>query len=104
MESGPKNAVVAFAARLYVQFLLAEDTQVSFAAKQALVRSLRPRVKRRRVVVPPSQPSSSPTKTDQQGPSDAVARAFREAQEELEEVLAAEAEVAAMAQHFQAQG
>lgn len=36
---------VDFATQIYAKFLLAEDVSVAFAAKQALVRALRPKVK-----------------------------------------------------------
>ncbi|KFM56803.1 E3 ubiquitin-protein ligase UBR4, partial [Stegodyphus mimosarum] len=43
---------VSLATKLYVKLLLCEDTVVSFAAKQALIRVLRPRVRRRKVFIP----------------------------------------------------
>ena len=46
---------VPLAAQFYSQFLMADNIQVSFAAKQALVRVLRPRIRRRRVA-PPTPP------------------------------------------------
>jgi E3 ubiquitin-protein ligase UBR4 len=55
---------VPFAAQLYSQFLMADNVQVSFAAKQALIRVLRPRVRRRRVFAPtpPRCPSPDPNR------------------------------------------
>ncbi|QQP38246.1 Protein purity of essencelike [Caligus rogercresseyi] len=38
---------------LYVGFLLSSNIQVSFASKQALIRILRPKVRRRRVATSP---------------------------------------------------
>ncbi|CAD6222096.1 GSCOCG00011717001-RA-CDS, partial [Cotesia congregata] len=40
------------AAKLYIQFLLSSDTAVSFSAKQAIAKALKPRFKRGRVYVP----------------------------------------------------
>ena len=39
---------ISFAAQIYAQFLMAENKQVSFAAKQALIRVLRPKSRRRK--------------------------------------------------------
>ena len=47
-SSGSAEGSVCFAAQIYAQFLMAENQQVSFAAKQALVRVLRPKIRRRR--------------------------------------------------------
>lgn len=40
------------AAKLYLQLLLSSDTVISFNAKQAIIRVLKPRFKRRRVYIP----------------------------------------------------
>ena len=40
------------AAKLYLQLLLSSDTIVSFTAKQAIIKVLRPRYKRCRVYIP----------------------------------------------------
>ena len=44
--------LVPFAAPLYARFLIAENTQVCFAAKQALIRALRPKIRKRKVFIP----------------------------------------------------
>ncbi|CAB4062605.1 UBR4 [Lepeophtheirus salmonis] len=46
--------------KLYTDFLLSKNIQVSFACKQALVRILRPRVRRRRVYAPSPDRCPSP--------------------------------------------
>ncbi|XP_076674868.1 E3 ubiquitin-protein ligase-like protein poe isoform X2 [Andrena cerasifolii] len=49
---------VPLAAKLYLQLLLSSDTTISFSAKQAIIRVLKPRYVTRRVVyIPPSPPS-----------------------------------------------
>ena len=52
--------LVPFTARIYADFLTADNTQVCFAAKQALIRALRPKVRRRRVVIPSPPRRTSP--------------------------------------------
>ncbi|XP_066993474.2 E3 ubiquitin-protein ligase UBR4 [Anabrus simplex] len=51
---------VSSAAKLYLQLLLSEDTLVSFSAKQAVIRVLRPRLRRRRVLIPSPPHCSTP--------------------------------------------
>lgn len=43
---------IEFGNQIYLSLLLAEDQSISFGAKAALMRVLRPRVKRRRVYIP----------------------------------------------------
>ena len=49
-------ATVPTVSNIYVQFLVAESLQVSFAAKQAIIRVLRPRLRRKRVFIPSPPP------------------------------------------------
>ena len=48
LESKQIDESISFAAQIYGQFLISENKQVSFAAKQALIRVLRPKTKRRK--------------------------------------------------------
>lgn len=51
---------IDFGNQIYLSLLLAEDQRISFGAKAALMRVLRPRVKRRRVYIP--SPPNTPGK------------------------------------------
>ncbi|XP_038209068.1 E3 ubiquitin-protein ligase UBR4 isoform X2 [Zerene cesonia] len=54
---------IEFGNQIYLSLLLAEDQSISFGAKAALMRVLRPRVKRRRVYIPspPNTPGAGAT-------------------------------------------
>ena len=62
------NGSISFAAQIYAQFLMAENKQVSFAAKQALVRVLRPKTSRRK------QLQSMPNSSSEQEAASAVSK------------------------------
>ncbi|KAJ0180973.1 hypothetical protein K1T71_003058 [Dendrolimus kikuchii] len=59
---------VDFGNQIYLSLLLAEDQSISFGAKTALMRVLRPRVKRRRVYIPspPNTPGAGSSVTTAQ--------------------------------------
>ncbi|XP_063828894.1 E3 ubiquitin-protein ligase UBR4 [Ostrinia nubilalis] len=59
---------VEFGNQIYLSLLLAEDQSISFGAKAALMRVLRPRVKRRRVYIPspPNTPGAGSSVTTAQ--------------------------------------
>ncbi|KYM95161.1 E3 ubiquitin-protein ligase UBR4 [Cyphomyrmex costatus] len=50
----------AIAAKLYLQLLLSSDTTISFSAKHAIIRVLKPRYRRRRVYIPSPPNCSTP--------------------------------------------
>ncbi|XP_050663780.1 E3 ubiquitin-protein ligase UBR4 isoform X18 [Leptidea sinapis] len=56
---------IEFGNQIYLSLLLAEDQDISFGAKTALMRVLRPRVKRRRVYIPspPNTPGAGSSAT-----------------------------------------
>ncbi|CAG4926444.1 unnamed protein product [Colias eurytheme] len=56
---------IEFGNQIYLSLLLAEDQSISFGAKAALMRVLRPRVKRRRVYIPspPNTPGAGASTT-----------------------------------------
>ena len=51
---------VIFASKLYARLFLDRDSFVSFACKQALIRALRPRARRKRVFIPSPPQCHSP--------------------------------------------
>lgn len=79
-----------YVTHLYAQFLMVDDLQVSFAAKQALTRALRPKVKKRHVHIPTPPPCTSPP-TVQQPPPSGGGRS-QEQQEQQQQLAEAEQE------------
>ncbi len=80
------HEAVPYAVKLYAQFLMADDAQVSFSAKQALVRALRPRARRRKVFIPsPPYCSTPPPASAQQQQQESEGRNGGEGQEHGEQ-------------------
>ncbi|XP_069365949.1 E3 ubiquitin-protein ligase UBR4 isoform X13 [Maniola hyperantus] len=71
---------IEFGNQIYLSLLLAEDQSISFGAKTALMRVLRPRVKRRRVYIPspPNTPGAGSSVTTAQPASSVTETAVSE--------------------------
>lgn len=55
------EATIIDGANFYMTLLLSEDSQIAFSAKQAIIRVLKPKVKRRRVFIPSPPHNSTPS-------------------------------------------
>lgn len=53
---------ISMASKLYLDLLLSQDTTISFSAKQAFIRVLRPRLKRSRIFIPSPPHCTTPGK------------------------------------------
>lgn len=73
---------IEFGNQIYLSLLLAEDQSISFGAKAALMRVLRPRVKRRRVYIPspPNTPGAGSSVTTAQPTSSITEAAVSESE------------------------
>ncbi|XP_047533883.1 protein purity of essence isoform X2 [Vanessa atalanta] len=73
---------IDFGNQIYLSLLLAEDQSISFGAKAALMRVLRPRVKRRRVYIPspPNTPGAGSSVTTAQPASSITEAAVSESE------------------------
>lgn len=58
------DGTIAEAAKRYTELLLSDSLQISFSAKQALIRVLRPRPRRRRVFIPSPPHCATPGTTE----------------------------------------
>ncbi|XP_044730066.1 E3 ubiquitin-protein ligase UBR4 isoform X3 [Chrysoperla carnea] len=54
------ETTVTAGANFYISLLLSEDSQIAFSAKQAIIRVLKPKIKRRRVFIPSPPHCSTP--------------------------------------------
>ncbi|KAG8299229.1 hypothetical protein J6590_106095, partial [Homalodisca vitripennis] len=86
------DSTVSLAVRLYLSLLLCQDTSVSFSAKQAFIRVLRPRLKRRRVYIPSPPHCSTPgaVESEKAGPVSQPSQESSEADQAHFEVDAVE--------------
>lgn len=75
------DGTISEAAKRYTELLLSDSLQISFSAKQALIRVLRPRPKRRRVFIPSPPHCATPGTTEMESEKGPISQPSQDSSE-----------------------